>query len=444
MTKILKKLDKNSGFPLHNYYFLVLSQSQFSGIHATKRLDDIRSRVKSILEARNEYLAPLGGPSMEDIYDLIPNSKGVPDIEHYDVDKKFLLSMSGPHGTDIIKLMLKSLSANCCCIHDFAFSRMHHNITFACIIPMPANGTALLQELQKVSHEWNVEFLFEVMRTGADDTDTLSRKLLEEAPYDCRCPYVATAFNQNGICTNFLYEWTDILLSEGISIEKMNRLSTQGTTIKSVDFKISVPPEADSSALRSKIFKMSSTYKVDVAIQASDVFRKSKRLVVFDMDSTLILGEVVNEIAARIGKTDEVERLTSLAMNGNIDFAESLRMRVKLFEGVPLSLIADVANSIVFTDGAQELCRALKTLGYKLAVISGGFMPVALTVKNALGLDYAFANHLEVASDGKTLTGRTLGNIIDAQRKAELMQVIAQSESISLGQVMDKWVICCC
>lgn len=435
MTKILKKLDKNSGFPLHNYYFLVLSRSRFSDLDIAKRLKEVRIRIQKLLKSHGECLLSGKRTIPDDLFRLIPNARGIPNIKHYDPEKKFLLTMSGSHGTDIVKLMLKSLSANSCSIHDFALSRMHHNITFACVIPIPANGIALLQELQKVSHEWNVEFFFEVLKTGEEDTDTFSNKMLEEAPYDSRHPYVATAFNQNGIGTDFLYEWIGILLDEKISIEKMNRLSALGVAIRSVDFKISVPSSVEPTEFRSKIFKMSAKHKVDVAIQASDVFRKSKRLVVFDMDSTLIQGEVVDEIAARIGKTEEVKKLTSLAMHGSIDFSESLRKRVGLFEGVPYSVIDGVANSIVFTDGAEALCRALKTLGYKLAVISGGFMPIALTIKNALGLDYAFANRLEVTSDGKLLTGKIIGTIIDAQRKAELLRVIAQCESISLGQV---------
>lgn len=123
-------------------------------------------------------------------------------------------------------------------------------------------------------------------------------------------------------------------------------------------------------------------------------------------------------------------------MNGEIDFKESLRRRVALLNGTSVGVLENVKQILTFTEGARFLCRALKKLGFKLAVISGGFMPLALYVKAELGLDYAFANQLEVSSDGLTLTGKTIGPIVDGIRKAELLDVIAQAEGLSLKQVI--------
>lgn len=131
-----------------------------------------------------------------------------------------------------------------------------------------------------------------------------------------------------------------------------------------------------------------------------------------------------------------LQAITEAAMNGEIDFKESLRRRVALLNGTSVGVLENVKQILTFTEGARFLCRALKKLGFKLAVISGGFMPLALYVKAELGLDYAFANQLEVSSDGLTLTGKTIGPIVDGIRKAELLDVIAQAEGLSLKQVI--------
>lgn len=133
---------------------------------------------------------------------------------------------------------------------------------------------------------------------------------------------------------------------------------------------------------------------VEVVLQKNDVFRRYKRLAVFDMDSTLIEQEVIDEIARFIGVEDEVSAITARAMNGEIDFTESLRQRVALLKGAPANVFDELKSLITFTPGARELCKALKMLGYKLAVLSGGFVPLANYIKSELGLDYAYANQV--------------------------------------------------
>ncbi|KAJ1559872.1 hypothetical protein HK096_010804 [Nowakowskiella sp. JEL0078] len=155
------------------------------------------------------------------------------------------------------------------------------------------------------------------------------------------------------------------------------------------------------------------------------------------MDSTLIQQEVIDEIADIAGVVEKVSKITEAAMNGEIDFKESLKRRVVLLEGTSATVFETVKKRITFTPGALELCRALKRLGVKLAVVSGGFIPLAQYVKNHLGLDYAFANQLEISTDGTfVLTGKTIGPIVDGQRKAELLNVIAQAEGVKLDQVV--------
>ncbi|KAK6353380.1 hypothetical protein TWF696_005346 [Orbilia brochopaga] len=185
-------------------------------------------------------------------------------------------------------------------------------------------------------------------------------------------------------------------------------------------------------------------YDCDVIIEPDTIWRKNKRLIVFDMDSTLIQQEVIDEVAAFIGKKDEVsddyyiQEITEAAMRGELDFESSLRARCALLEGVPADVFETLKTNgtITFTRGARNLCVALKRMGCKLAVLSGGFQPLADWVKEQLGLDYAFANRLEVTEDGQTLTGELVGPIVDAKRKAELLSALAETEGINMSQTI--------
>lgn len=259
---------------------------------------------------------------------------------------------------------------------------------------------------------------------------------LEEAPYVGRFKYAASLLNQNGLQPAFLRDWAQFCLKYRISVEKLAPLNRDGGMLSCADFRLSVPQTLDMSKLRTDLFELSSSHGTDIALQRDDVFRKNKRLVVFDMDSTLIRQEVIDEIARHAGVVDQVAAITEAAMNGEIDFKESLRRRVALLNGTSVDVIEKVKESLTFTEGAHFLCRALKKLGFKLAVISGGFMPLALYVKAELGLDYAFANQLKVSWDGKTLTGETVGPIVDGIRKAELLDVLAQAEGVTPKQVI--------
>ncbi|KAF2666056.1 phosphoserine phosphatase serb [Microthyrium microscopicum] len=177
-------------------------------------------------------------------------------------------------------------------------------------------------------------------------------------------------------------------------------------------------------------------YHAQVAIQLDNVHRRHKRLAVFDMDSTLIQQEVIDEIARKIGVEDQVSEITERAMNGELDFAASLRARCALLQGVSSSVFEELKQVITLSPGAGQLVKAFKRLGYKTAVLSGGFLPLTSWQAQQLGLDYAHANHLVVSDDGKTLTGQLTGAIVDAQKKAELVREIAKENGIALDQVI--------
>lgn len=177
-------------------------------------------------------------------------------------------------------------------------------------------------------------------------------------------------------------------------------------------------------------------WNVECVFQADTIHRRYKRLAVFDMDSTLIQQEVIDEIAAVIGVEKEVAAITAAAMNGELDFEASLRARCKLLKGVPATVFQDLRPRITLNEGVKELITALKRLGFKTAVLSGGFTPLTGWMGQQLGLDYAYANHLVVSEDGQTLTGELTGEIVHAQKKRQHVLEISQKEGILLDQVV--------
>ncbi len=201
-----------------------------------------------------------------------------------------------------------------------------------------------------------------------------------------------------------------------------------------LEMHLSSPKAMTGNSLKKDLIQVALHESLDLALQKDTPFRRSRRLVAFDMDSTLIQHEVIVEFARELGKEEEVKRITEEAMNGEIDFTESLRKRCALLKGMELKSIDAIYDRIELTPGAEELIRTLKKLGYKIALISGGFTLIADKLKERLNIDYVFANKLEIK--GTKLTGNLTGAIVDAARKAEILQVITQQEGISLEQVI--------
>ncbi|KAF9137097.1 hypothetical protein BGX30_010547 [Mortierella sp. GBA39] len=350
--------------------------------------------------------------------------------------QRVLISMSGPHGTDIIGTLLECAAKYQCEVEDFSFARLYHNVTFAILITIKNDDMDIFKDLATAAKRWDATLTFDILDSLKKDPHfgNYVPGSLEDAPYEGRSKYTATVLCQHGLTSAFLSDWTHLLLVNKISVEKMVRLN-EGQ-LACADYKLSIPASLNMDKFRESLFQLSADHGTDVAMQPYDVFRKHKRLVVFDMDSTLIQQEVIDEIARHAGVMEQVSEITEAAMNGEIDFKESLKRRVALLKGTPVSVLDTVREQLTFTEDALYLCKALKKIGFKLAVISGGFMPLALHVKNILGLDYAFANQLKVSPDGLYLTGETVGPIVSGERKAELLEVIAQAESVTLDQVI--------
>jgi phosphoserine phosphatase len=232
---------------------------------------------------------------------------------------------------------------------------------------------------------------------------------------------------------------TKVLVGNGLNIDTIHRLSGRvplsGESPRQacVEFTVRGTP-ASTSAMRQAFLDISAEIGVDIAFQEDNVFRRNRRLVAFDMDSTLIQAEVIDELAARAGVGAEVAAITEEAMRGELDFQQSLRRRLALLKGLDARVLEEVAADLPLSEGAERLISNLKRVGYKIAILSGGFTFFGNRLAQRLGIDYVHANELEIR-DGK-LTGNVVGAIVDGARKAELLKTIAEKEGISLQQVI--------
>jgi phosphoserine phosphatase len=186
--------------------------------------------------------------------------------------------------------------------------------------------------------------------------------------------------------------------------------------------------------LRGSLLKISNETGIDISFHVDDIYRHARKLVVFDMDSTLIQGEMIDVLAQQAGVGKQVAKITASAMEGNIDFKESLTRRVSLLKGLDANVLPEVARNLVLTEGAERVIQTLKKLGYKIGIISGGFDFFGEYLQNKLGMDYVFANVLEI--ENGEITGNISGDIIDGPKKAELLKTIATVENISLQQTI--------
>ena len=175
--------------------------------------------------------------------------------------------------------------------------------------------------------------------------------------------------------------------------------------------------------------------ETDFSFQKDDMYRRMRRLICFDMDSTLIQTECIDELAERAGVGDQVKAITERAMRGEIDFKESFTRRVALLKGLDSGVMREIAERLPITEGVDRLMSVLKTYGYKIAILSGGFTYFGEYIQKKYGIDYVYANELEIGEDGK-LTGRYVGDIVDGRRKAELLKLLAQIEKVNLAQTI--------
>ena len=233
----------------------------------------------------------------------------------------------------------------------------------------------------------------------------------------------------------------EVICEQGLSIDAIRRLTgrmslqhTQHNLRSCIEFSVRGFLK-DKEAIQSKLMRISSEMGIDFSFQKDDMFRRMRRLICFDMDSTLIQTECIDELAIRAGVGDQVKAITESAMRGEIDFKESFTRRVALLKGLEEGVMQEIAENLPITEGVDRLMEVLKRAGYKIAILSGGFTYFGEYLQRKYGIDYVYANDLEVGEDGK-LTGRCLGEIVDGRRKADLLKLIAQTEKVNLAQTI--------
>lgn len=234
---------------------------------------------------------------------------------------------------------------------------------------------------------------------------------------------------------------TKVIAEQGLNIDSIRRLTgrqsmhnPQKNVRACIEFSVRGTPR-DRSAMQAELMHLSSNSEMDFSLQEDNMFRRMRRLICFDMDSTLIQTEVIDELAMRAGVGDKVKAITERAMRGEIDFRESFKERVALLKGLDESVMREIAENLPITEGADRLMYVLKKYGMKIAILSGGFTYFGEYLQKRWGIDFVYANELEIDANGK-LTGNYVGEIVDGKRKAELLRLIAQVEKVDIAQTI--------
>jgi phosphoserine phosphatase len=338
--------------------------------------------------------------------------------------KIILVTVSGPDCPGITARLMKIISEYSVDVLDMGQAVTHGLLSLSFVLGLNSDEKGSNGNVLK-------DLLFEANLMGL----TLSYKVVEQnitTPEMDGDKFIVTCVSPTKVTASFVADLAQILANFKINIERIDKVSPR--EFSSMEISTSIPKKLETKKLKENLMQVSTKHRIDVAFLKDNVFRRNKRLIVFDMDSTLIQTEVIDELAELAGAGDEVRKITHRAMNGEIDFDESLRLRVSKLKGLDTAVLQQVLEKLPLTQGVEEFIKTIKSLGYKVALISGGFTFFADALKIKLGLDYSFANELEI-QDGK-LTGHVTGTIVNANQKAILVKLIAQQENISLEQVV--------
>ncbi|MFT3740024.1 MAG: phosphoserine phosphatase SerB [Breznakibacter sp.] len=343
-----------------------------------------------------------------------------------------LLNISGEDKPGLTASLTDVLAEYKVNILDIGQAVIHEDLGLGILfeVPAKAESSPILKDLLFKAYELGLNVKF---------TPIPEKKYQEWVSHQGKERYIITLLSRK-LTAEQLALVAKTISQQGLNIDIISRLSgripideNNGHSKSVVEFSVRGTPK-DMERLKKDFIDISKTSGVDIAFQEDNIFRRNRRLVCFDMDSTLIQAEVIDELARKAGVYDQVSAITEAAMRGELDFKESFVKRVSLLKGLDESVMKEIANELPLTEGAERLFKTLKKYGYRTAILSGGFNYFGNYLKNKLGIDYVFANELEIA-DGK-LTGRHLGDIVDGPKKAELLKLLAFKEDIHLNQVI--------
>lgn len=344
-----------------------------------------------------------------------------------------LIKISGDDKPGVTAAITEILGDHHATILDIGQADIHHTLSLGILFKVnnqTDSGNILKEVLFKAS-ELNVNVRFSAITPERYNNWVDSQG---------KSKYIVTVLGKV-ITAQQLAVVTKSIFAQGLNIDSIVRLSGRpsldDTDIndKRACVELSIRGELeDKNLLSSQFMQSAAELGIDISFQKDDMYRRNRRLICFDMDSTLIKTEVIDELADRAGVGEQVRAITEAAMRGEIDFSESFKQRVALLEGLDESVMKEIADSLPIMDGADRLISILKKVGFKVAILSGGFTYFGNALKKRFGVDYVYANELEI-ENGK-LTGKHLGDIVDGKRKAELLRLIAQVEKIELEQVI--------
>jgi len=339
-----------------------------------------------------------------------------------------LISVSGTDKPGITSRMASLLAHYDVDVLDVGQSVIHDHLSLGILANLPDTTDSIREAIAEAAHSLDIE----VMLTPVSRESYANWVGLQGASR-----FILTLLARR-IRASHIAEVSQVIVANGLNIDNITRLSGRvpleqpDVSDKAcVEFSLRGTP---TDSFREQLLAMCADLDIDVAVQEDGIYRRTRRLIAFDMDSTLIKTEVIDELAMLAGVGDEVSAITASAMAGDIDFATSLAQRVSLLEGLPVSALSEVAERLPLMEGAVHLFEVLNTLGYKTAILSGGFTYFGEVLQRKLGIDYVFANELEIG-EGR-LTGRVLPPVVDGARKAELLRSIADREGISLKQTI--------
>jgi len=348
------------------------------------------------------------------------------DTNNTHVDKYLLLcTVAGADEPGITAKLMQTIDESGDILRDMGQAVTHGLLSLSFLIEIKNrvnDESQVVKELLYHGNKMNLNVSFQHIH----DSSSIRGDLPHQEKFILNC--VA----QDTITAKFVSDVAQALSESNSNIQRIDNV--RPPNFNALEITTVVPENLDYKNIKEKLLNLSTRHRIDIAFLKDNVFRRSKRLIVFDMDSTLIQTEVIDEMADVMGMGDEVRTITEAAMNGEIDFDESLKKRVSKLKGLKLEQMENILHHLPFTPGVEDFVKTVKDLGYKVALISGGFSFFADALKEKLNLDYAFANDL-VIKDG-ILTGEVEGTIINAQQKALLVKVISQQEKISLEQVV--------
>lgn len=349
--------------------------------------------------------------------------------KHHEIILLNIYGTDKPGLTSSLTQILANYKVN---ILDIGQAVIHNNLDLGILFEVPAESESspILKDLLFKGYELGVRVKF---------TPISEKEYNLWVSKQGKGRYIITLVGRI-ISAKHIAEVTRIVYKQQLNIDKITRVSGRimlteraQSTKACMELLVRGTP-LNIVEMKSNFLTIAHDLGVDIAFQEDNIYRRTRRLVCFDMDSTLVQTEVIDELAHKAGVGEAVSKITESAMRGEIDFAESFKQRIALLKGLDEKVMIQIAENLPLTEGAERLFRTLKKYGFKTAILSGGFTYFGKYLQNKLDIDYVFANQLEIV-DGK-LTGNYLGNIVDGAKKAELLRNIAFKEDIHLEQTV--------